>query len=72
MSTQVKTWLEWATSYTTTKRSSWASADSPPLIEYHDLEWDDKTGADGTVTNSILKILDRRQEMGEYRLDLLL
>jgi DNA-3-methyladenine glycosylase I len=40
MPTQVKTWLEWATFRTmTTKRCSWASADNPPLVEYHDREW---------------------------------
>src|ERR1700722_5372841 len=33
-------WLEWATFRTmTTKRCSWASADNPPLVEYHDREW---------------------------------
>src|ERR1700732_348909 len=40
MPTQVKTWLEWATPSTmTTKRCSWASADSPLLVEYHDRDW---------------------------------
>ncbi|HWY23211.1 MAG TPA: DNA-3-methyladenine glycosylase I [Candidatus Acidoferrum sp.] len=40
MPTQVKTWLEWATFATmTTKRCSWASTDSPLLVEYHDREW---------------------------------
>jgi len=40
MPTQVKAWLEWATFRTMTlKRCSWASADSPPLVEYHDREW---------------------------------
>jgi DNA-3-methyladenine glycosylase I len=40
MPTQVKTGLEWATLPTmTTKRCSWASADSPLLVEYHDREW---------------------------------
>jgi DNA-3-methyladenine glycosylase I len=40
MPTQVTTWLGWATPSTmTTKRCSWASADNPPLVEYHDREW---------------------------------